>query len=127
MRPNLAFIVTEHAARHRPPAHHSMMRSMAILFLLALLALLAWRPFASNGEARYLVIGSGAELCTTIVSKPGAAGGDSLAGLLRITCDLDGALLSLENYYLANMAADGADPSDRLIGRLRANRHKPGR
>jgi hypothetical protein len=101
------------------------MRWLAIFFLLALLA---WRPFASDEKkAHYILEGSGAELCTKVIPKPGASDDVPLKGLIRITCDLDGALLSLENYYPDNMAASLADPSDRLIGRLRSPRHRPGR
>jgi hypothetical protein len=103
------------------------MRLLAILALVALFALLAWQPFASEEEAPYRVLGSGAELCTEVASKPAASGDAPLAGLLRITCDLDAALLSLENYYRDSLAATGADPSDTLFRRLRASRHKPGR
>jgi hypothetical protein len=100
------------------------MRWLAIFLLLALLA---WRPFASDERDHYMLEGSGAELCSKAVSKPGAADDVPLKGLIRITCDLDGALLSLENYYRDTMAASVADPGDRLIGRLRSTRHKPGR
>ena len=102
------------------------MRLLVILCLLALLALLTWPPSSSEEEARYMVVGSPAELCTKAGSKPGASGDAPLAGLIRITCDLDGALLSLENYYRDNFAATAADPSNRLMGRLRSSRHKPG-
>jgi len=101
------------------------MRWLAIFFLLALLA---WRPFASDEKkAHYILEGSGAELCTKVIPKPGASDDVPLKGLIRITCDLDGALLSLENYYPDNMAGSVADPGDRLIGRLRSPRHRPGR
>jgi len=100
------------------------MRWLAIFFLLALLA---WRPFASDEKAHYILQGSGAESCTKVIPEPGASDDVPLKGLIRITCDLDGALLSLENYYPDNMAGSVADPGDRLIGRLRSPRHRPGR
>ena len=103
------------------------MRLLAILCLLALLALLAWRPFASEEKAPHMVLGSRAELCAKVVSKPGASEDAPLRGLIRIICDLDGALLSLDSYYRENLAATAADSSDRVIGRLRSSRHKPGR
>jgi hypothetical protein len=102
------------------------MRLLAVLCLAALL-LLVWRPFASEEQASYMVFGSGAELCANVASKPGAPADAPLTELARITCELDGALLSLQNYYRDNMVATVADPSDRLIGRLRSGRHKPGR
>lgn len=96
------------------------MRLRAISCLLALLALLAWRPFASEEKAPYMSLGSGAELCTSVFSKPGASEDAPLTGLVHITCDLDGALLSLENYYRDSLAAT-------VAGRLPSSRHKPGR
>ena len=46
--------------------------------------------------------------------------GGWLQGLVRVTCDLDGALLWMENYYRADLG-------DTLTGGLPARRHKPGR
>ena len=98
---------------------------MRLLAIVLLLSLVAWRTIASEEQPRYVVLGSGAEVCTKLASKPGASGEGP--GLLRITCDLDGALLSLENYFRDNMEATGADPGDQSIGRSRSSRHKPGR
>jgi hypothetical protein len=100
---------------------------MRLFAILSLLALLAWRPFASEEEGPSIVLGSGAELCRELPSKPGASADAPLTGLVRITCNLDGALLSLENYYRVNTTANVGDPSDDLSGRLRSSRHKRGR
>ena len=103
------------------------MRVLAISCLLAVLALLAWRPGAPEEEGRYVLV-NGAELCSKAGSKPGPAEGPSVTGLIRLTCDLDGALLSLQNYYRDNsVGAAVVDPGDKLPGRLRATRRKPSR
>ena len=104
------------------------MRVLAISCLLALLALLAWRPGATEEEGPDMILGSGAELCSKAGSKPGPAEDPSLTGLIRLTCALDGALLSLQNYYRDNSVGTAVvDPSDKLLGRLRASRRKPSR
>jgi hypothetical protein len=101
-----------------------LMRFVAIGLLTGLLA---WCAFTGGDEGPYDMLGSGAEPCTRLASKPGAPGDDPFTGLIRITCDVDGALLWMEKYYRINTAVSVVDPSDRLIGRSRSTRHKPSR
>ena len=101
-----------------------LMRFVAIGLLMGLLV---WCAFASGDEGPYNMPASGAQPCTKLASKPGAPADDPLTGLLRITCDLDGALLWMENYYRVNAEVSVVDPRDRLMGRSRATRHRPGR
>lgn len=103
------------------------MLPMRFVAIGLLTGLLAWCAFASGDEGPYIMLGSGAEPCTKLASKPDASGGDPLTGLVRITCDLDGALLWMENYYRINTAVTLVDPSDGLMRRSRSARHKPGR
>jgi hypothetical protein len=67
---------------------------------------LAFSASATDEEGGYTVLGFGRESC----SQPLAVNGEWLAGLERITCDLDDALLWTLNYY-------GADPAGNLIAR----------
>jgi hypothetical protein len=101
-----------------------LMRFVAIGLLAGFLV---WCAFASGEQGPYIMLGSGAEPCTKLASKSGAPGDDPFAGLLRVTCDLDGALLWMENYYRINTAMSVVDPSDGLMGSSRSTRHKPGR
>lgn len=105
-------------------AHHLPMRFVAIGLLTGLLA---WCAFASGAEGPSLMLASGAEPCTKLASKPDASGDDPFTGLIRMTCDLDGALLWMENYYRINTAVTLVDSSDGLMRRSRSARHKPGR
>jgi len=100
-----------------------LMRLVAIGLLTGFLV---WCTSASGDEDPYIMLGSSAEPCTQLASKPGARGDDPFTGLIRITCDLDGALLWMENYYRINTAVNIVDPGDRLMGRSRSIRHKPG-
>jgi hypothetical protein len=75
---------------------------------LLLLGVLAFGAFATDAEGPYTVLGIGRASCGKLVSENDAW----LAGLERITCDLDDGLLWIQNYY-------HADPpvADKLIGR----------
>lgn len=86
----------------------------------------AWCAFAHGDQGPYITLASGAEPCTKLAAKPDASADDAFTGLIRITCDLDGALLWMENYYRSNAAVTLVDPGDRLMRRSRSVRHKPG-
>src|SRR5215475_14141275 len=103
------------------------MRLMRFVAIGLLMGLLVWCAFASGDEGPYNMPASGAEPCTKLASKPGAPADDPFTRLVRITCDLDGALLWIENYYRVNTAVSVVDPSDRLMWRSRSTRHRPGR
>jgi hypothetical protein len=103
------------------------MLPMRFVAIGLLTGFLAWCAFASGDEGPYIMLGSGAESCTKLAAKPDASGDDPFTGLVRISCDLDGALLWMENYYRINTAVTLVDPSDRLMGRSRSARHGPGR
>jgi len=100
---------------------------MRFVTIALLTGLLAWCAFGTGDEGQYIRLGSSAESCTKLAAQPDASGHDPFSGLMRITCDLDGALLWMENYYRINTAVTLVDPSDRWMSRSRSARHKPGR
>jgi hypothetical protein len=103
------------------------MLPMRFVAIGLLTGLFAWCAFASGDEDPYIMLGSGAAPCIKLAAKPDASGDDPFTGLIRITCDLDGALLWMENYYRINTAVTLVDPSERLMRRSSSARHKPGR
>jgi len=99
------------------------MRLHAALLLIGFLAL---RALPTDAQGRYVVLGVGAQSCTS-----SGAGADaeinlayrvSLAGLIRVTCNLDDALLRMQNYARTNSLNDAQEPTDGSIGKLRISR-----
>ena len=86
--------------------HHAAMR---LLFVLVLIGFFALSALPTDAAGRYTVLGIGAESCRRPVSKPGGAGDApyrvGLEALVRVTCLLDGALLQIQTYGRANLAA----------------------
>ena len=94
---------------------------MRLYVALAVLGLLAVSALASDAERGPHIPVSGAAACGRLDRNPrgDVPYGGWFQGLIRVTCDLDGALLWMENYYRA-------DVGDTLTGGLPARRHKPG-
>ena len=99
------------------------MRLQVALLVIGFFALCA---LPTDGEGRYVVLGIGAQSCTSSVAGPGAESDLpyrlSLAGLIRATCNLDDALLRLQNYARNSPPDDVQEPTGDSIGKLRVNR-----
>ena len=97
---------------------------MRLYVALLVLGLLALSALASDAERGSGIPVSGGAPCGRPAVDSHAPGdlpyGGWFQGLVRVTCDLDGALLWMENYYRADLG-------DTLTGRLPARRHRPGR
>ena len=91
------------------------MRLYAAMIAIGLLALSA---LLSDAEPGHGIPASGAELCGRTGLERDKSGGEWLKGLVRVTCDLDGALLWMQS-------ADRADPGNGVMGRLHATRQRP--
>jgi hypothetical protein len=93
------------------------MRLHATLLLIGLLAL---RALPTDAQGRYIVLGIGGDSCGRSVSQHGAELDVpypmGLAALVRITCNLDGAMLWIENYR--------QDSENNLTATLRPTRQK---
>jgi len=96
------------------------MRLYAALVVLGLLAVSALVTDTDRGQR---IPVSGGAPCGSAALERDARGDVPydgwLQGLVRVTCDLDAALLWMQNYY-------HADRGDTLAERLPARRHKPG-
>ena len=99
---------------------------MRLHVALLLVGFLALRALPTDGEGRYVVLGIGAQSCTSSVAGPGAEMNLpyrlSLAGLIRATCNLDDALLRMQNYARNSPADDVQEPTGGSIGKLRVSR-----
>lgn len=99
---------------------------MRLQVALLLIGFLALRALPTDGEGRYVVLGIGAQSCTSSVASPGAvinlSYNLSLAGLIRATCNLDDALLRVQNYARSSPADDVQEPTGGSIGKLRVSR-----
>jgi hypothetical protein len=97
------------------------MRLHAALVVLGFLAVSALVTDTERGRGFAVIDG---EPCAKPVLRPDPHGeaplGGWATGLLRVTCNLDGALLGMENYYRADLGYT-------LAGGLPARRHKPGK
>lgn len=86
--------------------HHAAMR---LHFVLVLIGFFALSALPTDAAGRYTVLGIGAESCRRPVSKPGGEGEApyrvGLEALLRVTCLLDSALLRIQTYGRADLAA----------------------
>ncbi len=97
---------------------------MRLCVALVVLGLLAFSTLVTDAERGPGIPVSGAAPCVRPALDRNASGdlpyGGWLQGLVRVTCDLDAALLWMENFYRADLG-------DTLTGRLPARRHRPGR
>lgn len=97
---------------------------MRLYAALIVLGLLATSALVTDAERRPGIPVNGAASCGRSALDRNARAdfpyGGWFQGLVRVTCDLDGALLWMENYYRA-------DSGDTLTGGLPARRHRPGR
>jgi len=123
--PGASRIVTGRAVRTPAGAHHGDMRLHVALLLIGFLAL---RALPTDAQGRYVVLGVGAQSCTSPGAGPRAeidlAYRVSLAGLMRVTCNLDDALLRMQNYARTNSLDDAQEPTDGSSGKLRVSRPK---
>jgi hypothetical protein len=101
---------------------------MRLHVALLLIGFLALRALPTDAQGRYVVLGVGAQSCTSPGAGPGAeidlAYRVSLAGLMRVTCNLDDALLRMQNYARTNSLDDAQEPTDGSSGKLRVSRPK---
>jgi hypothetical protein len=98
---------------------------MRLHVALLLIGFLALRALPTDAEGRYVVLGMGAQSCTSSAAGPGAEINlpyrVSLAGLIRATCNLDEALLRVQSYARTT-PDDAQEPADGSIGKLRVSR-----
>jgi hypothetical protein len=98
---------------------------MRLHVALLLIGFLALRALPTDAEGRYVVLGMGAQSCTSPAAGPGAEINlpyrVSLAGLIRATCNLDEALLRVQSYARTTLD-DAQEPADGSIGKLRVSR-----
>jgi len=99
---------------------------MRLHVALLLIGFLALRALPTDAEGRYVLLGVGAQSCTSSGAGPGAeinlAYRVSLAELIRATCNLDAALLRMQNSARTNSVHDVQEPADGSIGKLRVSR-----
>ena len=97
---------------------------MRLYVALVVLGLLALSALATDAERGPGIPMSGAAPCGRPALDRNVSGDRTydgwFQGLVRVTCDLDGALLWMENYYRADLG-------DTLTGGLPARRHRPDR
>ena len=97
---------------------------MRLHVALLLIGFLALRALPTDAQGRHVVLGVGAQSCTSPGAEIDLAYRVSLAGLMRVTCNLDDALLRMQNYARTNSLDDAQEPTDGSSGKLRVSRPK---